>query len=134
MTDRSPPRWRPITSNTRSVRLARQRGGHLVEHQHGGFDGQRSGEVDDALRGQRNVARHVRQISILQPEFSRPVPEGLDWCLSQAQVGAQVEVRDQRGLLIDRYDPVSARLAGRPRDELMSAHRNPAAVRSHHHQ
>ena len=62
MTERSPPRCRPTTSSTRSVRFAGQGGSHLVEHEHVGFDRQGAREIDDPLgRRQWDVSREARR-------------------------------------------------------------------------
>ena len=58
--------------------VGRQRRGHLVEQQHVGLDGQRAGEIEHALDGERHVARGVAQVEVGDAEFAHPVAERLD--------------------------------------------------------
>ncbi len=104
--------------------------GHLVEHQDVGLDGQRSREVDDAQRGKRQPARHARQVEVDEPQLGEPVPERLDRRLGQPQVGSDVQVRDERRLLVDRDDASPTRLARRVDGALATPHGDRAAVRS----
>ena len=102
-----------------------QRRGHLVEHQHVGLDRERAGEVDDPERGQRQAPRQARQIEVLEAELVEPVAERLDRRLGQAQVGPDVEVRDERRLLVDRDEAAAARLGRRVDGPLAAADGDP---------
>ena len=84
--------------------------GHLVEHQHVGLDRERARKVDDTLRGERHLADHTREIEALDAKLAQPVAEWVDRSLRQAQVRADVEVGDQRRLLIHGDDAAAARV------------------------
>ena len=86
--------------------------GHLVEHQDVGLDGERAGQVDDAQRGQGQVARDVREVEVADAQLRQPVAERLDRGLGQPQVRSDVEVRDERRLLVDGDDAAASRLGG----------------------
>ena len=58
--------------------VGRQGRGHLVEHQDGGLDGQRTREVDDPQCRERQVARSGREIEVRDAELRQPVAERLD--------------------------------------------------------
>ncbi len=104
--------------------------GHLVEHQHVGLDGQRPRQVDDPERGKRQPARHARQIEVDQSQLGEPVTERLEGRLGQPQVGSDVQVRDERRLLVDRHDPAATRFARRVDGQLSTADGDRAAVGS----
>ena len=109
--------------------VGRQGRGHLVEHQHGGLDGQRASEVDDAQRRQRYMARQIRQVEVRQSQLTEPVAERLDRGVGQAQVGADVQVRDEGRFLVDGDDAAAARLRRRACHPRLAADRDGAAVR-----
>ena len=90
-----------------------QRGGHLVEHQHVRLDRQRAREVDDPQRGERHLARQVDRSRSLEAELVQPVAERLDRRLGEPQVGPDVEVGDERRLLVDRDDAAAPGLGRR---------------------
>ena len=94
-------------------KVGRQRGGHLVEQQHVGLDGQRARQVEHAQHGERNVAGGVADIEVGNAELAHPFAERLERRARQAKVRGDVEIGDQRRLLIDRNQPGAARLGGR---------------------
>ena len=104
--------------------------GHLVEHQHVGLDRHRAGEVDDPERGQRHAPRHARQVQVVEAQLVEPVAEGLDRRLGQPEVGPDVQVRDQRRLLVDRHEAAAARLGRRMGGELPAADGDRPGVRA----
>ena len=113
-----------------------QRRGHLVEHQDVGLDGEGAREVDDPERGQRHAPRQARQVEVLEAELGEPVAERLDRRLGQAEVRPDVEVRDQRRLLVDGDEAAASRLGGgvgdvrsRPRTAIVPASGRTAPVR-----
>ena len=91
--------------------VRRQGGGHLVEHQDVGLDRQGAGEVDDPQRGERQVADDVGEV-----EVGDARARASQWRIGssgdpgQAQVRADVEVRDERRLLVDGDDAAAPRL------------------------
>ena len=103
--------------------VGRQGRGHLVEHQDVGLDGQGPREVDDPERGEGQVAGQLAEVEVRQAELGEPVADRLRRRSRQAQVRADVEVGDERRLLVDGDDaaargprPASApRTAGRER-------------------
>ena len=129
ITDRSPPRWWPMTSRTRSVEVRGQGRGHLVEHEDVGLDREGPGEVDDPERGKRQPPRQARQVEILEAELADPVPERLLRRLGEAQVGAQVQVGDERRLLVDGDDASAAGLGGVVDGALPAPHGDGPGVR-----
>ena len=64
MMQRSDPRWLPMTCEDALGQVGRQGGGHLVEHEDVGLDGQRAGQVDDPQRGEGQVAGDVGQVEV----------------------------------------------------------------------
>ena len=108
MTERSAPRW-PADHLEHPLGQVRGQGrGHLVEQQHVGLDRQRAGQVDDPERGQRQVAaRWLDEVEVGDAELAEPVAERLDRRLGQPQVRPDVEVRDERRLLVDGDDPAA---------------------------
>ena len=92
--------------------VGRQRRRHLVEHQHMGLDGECAGQVDDAQRGQGQVARHLREVEVADAQLRQPVAEGLDRGLGQPKVRSDVEVRDDGRLLVDGDDAAASGLGG----------------------
>ena len=91
--------------------VGRKGGGHLVEHQHGGLDRERTREVDDPQRRERQRTRGGRQVEARDAELRQPGPEGLDRRAREPQVRGDVEVGDERRFLVDRHDPASSSLA-----------------------
>ena len=89
-----------------------QGGGHLVEHEDVGLDGERTGQVDDPQRRQRQVARHVRQVQVADAQLGEPVAERLDRRLGQPEIRSDVQVRDDRRLLVDGDDAAAPGLGG----------------------
>ena len=113
MTERSEPRWLPMTSSTRSVRFGRQRGGHLVEHQDVRLDREGARQVDDPQRREGQVAGDSRRGRGRRcPARASQWRNGSIGVFGQAQVGADVEVRDERRLLVDRDDAAAPGLGG----------------------
>ena len=112
--------------------IRRQGGGHLVEQQYLGLDGERAGEIQDAQHRERQVARHLEQVERGHAELGHPVHERLDRGLGEAEVGGDVEVGDQRRLLIDRDQPGAARLGRRVHRARLAAHQDPPGVGPHH--
>ena len=93
--------------------VGRQRGGHLVEQQHVGLDRQRARQVEHAQHGERDVARGLAEIEIGDAELADPVEERRDRRAGETKVGGDVEIGDQRRLLIDRNQPGAPRIGGR---------------------
>ena len=112
MMERSEPRWRPMTSRTRSVRSAGSAAVISSSMSTSRLDREGAREVDDAQRGQRQVARHARQVQVGDAELREPVAERLERRLGQAEVVADVQVRDERRLLVDGDDAATPRLGG----------------------
>ena len=90
--------------------VGRQRCGHLVEHEDVRLDREGARQVDDPKRREGQVAREVGEIQVADAQFLQPVAEGLDRRLGQAKVGADVQVRDDRRLLVDGDDAAAPRL------------------------
>ena len=88
-----------------------------------GLDGERTGQVDDAQRGQGQVARHVGQVEVADAQLGQPVAERLDRRLGQAQVRSDVQVRDDGRLLVDGDDAAPPGLGGGVGDD--TARRGP---------
>ena len=109
--------------------VGRQSGGHLVEHQHGGLDRERTGEVDDPERRERQRARGGRQVEARDAELRQPCAEGLDGRARESQVRGDVEVGDERRLLVHRHDPAASGLARGAGDIRLATDEDRAAVR-----
>ena len=121
----------PVAADDLQDALGEVRGqgrSHLVEHQHVGLDRQRAGEVDDPERGQRQSPRHARQVEVLDAELREPVAERLQRRGGEAQVGPDVEVRDERRLLVDGDQPAPACLGRGVDRPLTPANGDPAGV------
>ena len=130
MTERSVPRWRPMTSSTRSVRFGGQRRGHLVEHA-----GRRARSASARARsmtrsdGERQVAGDVaRGRGRAMPSSASQWRNGSTRRLGQAQVRRDVEVRDERRLLVDRDDAAAPGLGGGAGDVRLAADEDRAGV------
>jgi hypothetical protein len=108
--------------------VRRQGGRHLVEHQDVRLDGEGTGEIDDAPRCQRQLAGQGRQVEALQAELGEPVPERLVRRLGQAEVGPDVEVRDEGRLLVDGDEPAAAGLGRVVDGPLATTHGDPSSV------
>ena len=114
-----------------------QRRGHLVEHQHVGLDGERAGQVDDPERGERQPPRHARQVEVRRGRArASQWRNGSTRRLGQPQVGPDVEVGDERRLLVDGDEAAAARLGrasgpsrSRPRTAIVPASGRTAPVR-----
>ena len=109
--------------------VGRQRRGHLVEQQHVGLDRQRAREIEDAQDGERDVPRRLAEIEIGNAELLDPAQERLDRRSGEAQIGGDVEVGDQRRLLVDRHQPGAARLGGRMHVARLAADQDSPGVR-----
>ena len=119
MTRRSPPRWRPTTSRTRSVRFAgraavisssiRTSGSMASARARSMIRSEASGTLPRQVATGRGRSR---------PSSVEPVAERLERRLGQPQVGADVEVRDERRLLVDRHEAAAPRLGRRVDDPL----------------
>ena len=107
-----------------------QRRSHLVEHQHIGLDRERPCEVDDPERGQRHAPSHARQIEIPETELVKPVAKRLDRRLGETQVGPDVQVGDQRRLLVHGDEAAAPCFGRRMGGTLPASNRDPPAVRS----
>ena len=90
--------------------VRRQGGSHLVEEQQVRLDGQGPGQVDDAERGERQMARLVIQVERLDAELVEPRAERLDRRVGEAKVGTDIQIRDEGRLLVHGDDPLAARL------------------------
>ena len=101
--------------------VGRQGRGHLIEHEDVGLDGEGTREVDDPERSERHAPSHRREVEIGKSQLGEPVPERLERGLREAQVGPDVQVRDQRRLLVDRDEPSPAGLPRRVDDALATA-------------
>ena len=106
-----------------------KRRGHLVEEQHLGPDGDGAGEIEDAEDGEGQVARRLAQVEIGHAHLAHPFHEGLDGRGGEAEVRRDVEIRDQRRLLVDGDEAGPARLGGRAHDMLAAVDEDAAAVR-----
>ena len=115
MTDRSPSRWLDDLEHALG-QVRRQGGRDLVEQQDVGLDGERAGQVDDPERRQRQAPRKARQIEVPQAQLIQPVAERVERRLGQAQVVPDVEIRDDRRLLVDGDEAVAPCLGGRVRE------------------
>ena len=87
MTDRSPPRWRPMTSRTRSVRLAGRAA--VISSSIRTSGSMASARARSMIRSEASgsCARQARQVEVGQAELGQPVAERLERRLGQAQVG-----------------------------------------------
>ena len=122
MTERSPPRWRPTTSSTRSVRFAGSAAVISSSMQDVGLDGQRAGEVDDPERGQRHAARaRLDRSRSSRPSSSSQWRNGSIGVSVRRRLDADVQVRDERRLLVDGDEAAAARLGRRVDDALAAA-------------
>ena len=87
--------------------------GHLVEQQQVGLRGEGARKVDDPQRRQRQLA-HVRpQVELADAQVAQQAPERRDGGLGEAQVLRDLQVGDQRRLLVDGDDARATRLGGR---------------------
>ena len=92
--------------------VGRQRGGHLVEHQDvGSMASARARSMTRSVASGRSRARSDRSRPA-SPSSRQPVAEGVDRGPGQAQVGGDVQVRDERRLLVDRTIPPRRASAG----------------------
>ena len=110
MTDRSDPRWPPMTSRTLSVRSAGRAA--VISSSirtSGSMASARARSMTRSVASGRSRARSDRSRSPM-PELGQPVPERLDRGPRQAQVGGDVEVGDERRLLVDGDDAAAAGL------------------------
>ena len=105
-----------------------QRGGHLVEEQDVGVDRQGAGEVEDALHRERQVAGEVAQVEVGDAELADPVEERRGRGAGQAQVVGDVEVGDQRRLLVDRDEAGAAGAGGRAEVAGLAADKDASGV------
>ncbi len=128
MTERSPPRWRPTTSSTRSVRFA---GSAAVISS----SISTSGSIARARARSmiRSEASGTRRARLDRSRFSRPSSR-TQWRNGSSGVSVRrrfdpdVQVRDQRRLLVDGDEAAAARLGRRVDDALAAAHGDRAAV------
>ncbi len=90
-----------------------QRRRHLVQQQHMGLGRQCARQVEDPQRRQRQGGGTGIQPQVVRAQFGRPVPERVDRRAAKPQVVRDVEVGDQRRLLIYRDQPRPAGLRGR---------------------
>ena len=88
-------------------------GGHLVEQQQVGLRGEGARKVDDPQRRQRQLAYVRPQVELADAQVAQQAPEGRDGGLGEAQVLRDVQVGDQRRLLVDGDDARATRLGGR---------------------
>ena len=105
-----------------------QRRGHLVEEEDVGLDRQRPREVEDAERGQRQVAGEVVEVEAGKAEDADPVAERARGGGGEAEVVRDAEVGDQRRFLVDRHEAGAAGVGGGARGEGGAAEQDPAAV------
>ena len=128
MTDRSPPRSWPMTLEDALGEVRGQGRGHLVEQQDVGLDRERAGQIDDPQRGERQSAREFREVEVREPEVAQRLAEGLDGRLGEAQVGPDIQVRDEGRFLVDGHDAATAGIGGRMGRALLAADGDPARV------
>ena len=83
-----------------------------------------SARARSMIRSDASGRRHATLDRFRSPRPSslQPVPEGLDRGRGQAQVVANVEVRDDRRLLVDGDEAVAPRVGRRMGDALLAAH------------
>ena len=72
----------------------------------------------------------ARKVQVRQAELREPVPKRLEGRLGQAQVGLDVQVRDECRLLVDRDEAATARLARRVDGARATPDGDRAAVRA----
>ena len=77
---------------------------------------------------ERHAPRQAGQIEVAEAELMQPMAERFDRCLGQAEVGPDVEVRDDRGFLVDRDDPAAPCLGRGVDRSLPAAERDRARV------
>ena len=94
--------------------VGRQRCGHLVEHEDVGLDRERARQVDDPQGREGQVAGDVGQVQVADAQLLQPVAERLDRGPGQAKVRSDVQVRDDRRLLVDGDDAAAPGLGGGP--------------------
>ena len=85
--------------------------GHLVEHQDVRLDGHRAREVDDAERREGQPPGQGRQLEIGDAELGHPVTERFEGRVGQPEICPDIEVGDERRLLVDGHQPTSTGLA-----------------------
>ncbi len=108
-----------------------QRRRHLVEHQDVRVDGQRTRQINDAQRGQRQPARDAVQVQALEAEARDPLAERLDRRLGEPQVGSNAEIGNDRRFLVDRDEAAATGLERRMDRAFAAADRDATAVRAH---
>ena len=104
--DRAPGRALPPHDLEHALgQVGRQRGGHLVQDAGRPARGQGPGEVDDAQRGQGQVASVLRQVEVRDAQLA-PSSRGRRRraCRVSRRLSATVEVRDDRRVLVHRDD------------------------------
>ena len=100
-----------------------QRGGHLVEEEDVGLERERAGEVEDAQdRRAAGRGRVSREVEAGMPSARTQSRNGRRRGAGQAEVVGDVEVGDQRRLLVDR-DEAGAAGVGRGADARAAAPR-----------
>ena len=110
--------------------VGRQRGGHLVEQQHVGLDRQRARQVEHAQHGERNVARgrragRDRERRARAPSRGTARPA----CAVRRRLDGDVEIGDQRRLLVDRDQAGAARVGGRAHVAGLAADQDAPGIR-----
>src|SRR5260221_9247646 len=93
--------------------VGRQGGRHLVEHEHVGLDREGAREVDNPERGEGQMPRLARQVEVVEAQLVDPVTERLEWRFRETQIRPDVEVRDERRLLVDGDDAAAPRVTWR---------------------
>ena len=131
ITERPARLWRRTTSSTRLGEVGRQRRRHLVEQQDVGLDGERAREIEDAQHGERHVAGESRGGRGRARRARAPSRRnGATGVRGQAEVGGDVEVGDQRRLLVDRHQPGAPGLGRRVHVARLAADQDAAGVRA----
>ncbi len=128
MTERSPPRIRPMTSSTRSVRFAGSAA--VISSSMRTSGSMASARARSTIRSdrERHLACLAREVEVPEPQLVDPVAERLDRRLGQAQVRPQVQVRDERRLLVHGDEAAVARLGRGVDDALAAPDGDPPAV------
>ena len=90
-----------------------QRGRHFIKQKDVRLDGERSRQVKYAQDGERDVPYGLSLVQIGHAKFANPGHKGLERRLRQPEIRQNVEVRDQRGLLVDRNQTGAPRFGGR---------------------
>ena len=85
---------------------------HLVEDEDVGLEREGAGEVEHALDGEGEVAGRLAEVEVGDAELAHPVEERGRGRAGEAQVVGDVEVGDQRGLLVDRDEAGAAGVGG----------------------